>query len=218
MCTNYRPTARDIVQERFDAALPDEAYPQEAYPGYLAPMIRRQHGSQEVRREALLGRFGLIPHWAKEDKIGRHTYNARSETVAEKPSFRDAWRRGQRCIVPMDAFYEPNWDSGRAVRWRIEQASHQPFGVAGLWAWWRAPNGAEVHSFTMLTVNADAHPVMKRFHKPGDEKRSLVLLAPQAYDAWLDAPPEQAMAFVKAPVADQLVACADPAPPRRRAR
>jgi putative SOS response-associated peptidase YedK len=97
-------------------------------------------------RPSCRGRFGLIPHWAKEDKIGRHTYNARRETVAQKASFCDPWPKGQRCIIPMDAFYEPNWENGKAVRWRVQLASAQPFGVAGLWAWWRAPNGAEVHS------------------------------------------------------------------------
>ena len=154
--TNYQPTARDIVQERFVVEMPADAYPSEVYPGYLAPLVRRRHGAIAGERGALLGRFGLIPHWAKEDKIGRHTYNARGETVAQKPSFRDAWHKGQHCIMPMDAFYEPNWESGKAGRWRVQLASAQAFGVAGLWAWWRAPNGAEVHSFTLLTINADA--------------------------------------------------------------
>ena len=60
-------------------------------------------------REALIGSFGLIPHWSKDNKIARHTYNARSETVAEKPSFRDAWKRGQHCIIPVQSFFEPDW-------------------------------------------------------------------------------------------------------------
>ena len=61
------------------------------------------------------GRVGLIPHWAKDTEISRQTYNARSETVDEKPSFRDAWRRAQHCIIPADWIYEPDWRSGKAV-------------------------------------------------------------------------------------------------------
>ena len=221
MCTNYRPTARDIVQERFAAELVDDAYPPEAFPGYLAPIVRRSReplasATAPAAREALLGRFGLIPHWARDDTIGRRTYNARTETVAEKPSFRTAWAKAQRCIVPMDHFFEPNWESGKAVRWRLAHAQGEPLGVAGLWAWWRAPNGAEVHSFTMLTVNADAHPVMNHFHRPGEEKRMLVILPPADYDAWLAAPVDTAPAFFRPCPADALVASAAPLPPRVR--
>ena len=85
-------------------------------------------------REALPGQLGLIPHWATDTTVARHMYNARSETVASKPSFRDAWRHGQRCIVPAEAFYEPDWRSGKAVPTRIARADGEPMGIAGLWA------------------------------------------------------------------------------------
>jgi putative SOS response-associated peptidase YedK len=216
MCTNYRPTARDIVQQRFAATLPEDAYPPETFPGYLAPAIRVADRQGGAAREGLLGRFGLIPHWAKDLSFGRHTYNARSETVAEKPSFRDAWRRSQRCLVPMEAFYEPNWESGRAVRWRIALGSGEPFAVAGLWASWKAPNGVLVQSFTLLTVNADSHPVMNRFHRPGDEKRSLVLLPESLHDEWLSSPVARAAELLAPPPLDALVTCAEPKPARQR--
>jgi hypothetical protein len=78
------------------------------WPGYLGSFIRRQPyadvGDEAVpAAEALNGHFGLVPHWSPDTKIARHTYNARTETVVEKPSFRDAWKRGQRCIIPADA-------------------------------------------------------------------------------------------------------------------
>ena len=88
-------------------------------------------------REALLGQFGLIPHWATDSTIARHTYNARSETVAIKPSFRDAWKHGQRCIIPAEAFYEPDWRSGKAVPTRIACADGEPMGIAGLCSCYR---------------------------------------------------------------------------------
>ena len=71
-------------------------------------------------REALVGRFGLIPHWSKDDKISRHTYNARAETVMEKPSFRDAWQKAQDCIISAQAIYEADWRIGKAIATRIE--------------------------------------------------------------------------------------------------
>ncbi len=107
--------------------------------------------------------------------------------MAEKPSFRDAWRRAQHCIIPVQSFFEPDWRSGKAVPTRIGLASGEPMGVAGLWSAWRNPAGQVVHSFTMLTINADHHPLMNQFHKPGDEKRMIVILPPARYDDWLQA-------------------------------
>ena len=108
--------------------------------------------------------------------------------MAEKPSFRDAWRRGRRCVIPAEAIYEPNWETGKAVRWRISHRDGLPMGIAGLWGSWRAPDGRDVLSFTMLTINADEHALMKRFHKVGDEKRMVVILNEADYDAWLGSP------------------------------
>jgi putative SOS response-associated peptidase YedK len=144
-----------------------------------------------------LARFGLIPAWAKDDKIGRHTYNARSETVREKPSYRAAWRQRRFAIALLDNFFEPNYASGKAERWKIEQVSQQPFGIASLWETWTDPASGElVTSFTMLTVNADDHPVMNQFHKPGDEKRTPVVLNESQFDEWLSADESQATAMM----------------------
>ncbi|MFN3415899.1 MAG: SOS response-associated peptidase [Caldimonas sp.] len=212
MCSNYRPvTHSDRLLSFFGVVRPPHETPLEAYPSYLAPFIRRDRHSVEHRREVQDGRFGLIPHWSKDLALGRRTYNARSETVEEKPSFRDAWRRGQRCIVPVEWIYEPCYETGRAVRWRIGLRGWTAFGIAGLWGWWRDPaTGHEVLSFTMLTVNADDHPLMRRFHKPGDEKRMVVILDPADYDRWLDCPVEEARAFLRQYPAELMEAA--PAP------
>ena len=135
-----------------------------------------------------LARFGLIPPWARDEKIGRHTYNARSETAADKPSYRAAWRQRQYGLVLVDHFYEPSYGSGQAVRWKIELASGEPMAIACLWERWTQPDsGNRVVSFSMLTVNADGHPVMSQFHKPGDEKRTPVIIQPDDYNRWLGA-------------------------------
>ena len=213
MCTNYRPTARDLLAERMGAVAPSFEYVAEAFPGYAAPVLRRR-GSAEI--ECLKACFGLIPFWSKNTKIARMTYNARSETAHEKPSFRQAWSRRQWCLVPMECFYEPNYESGRAVRWRIERRDAQPFLVAGLWDRWVAPsNGEVIFSFSMLTINADADPLMRQFHRPGEEKRSLVVVDPARSDRWLSASPDGVRALLQAIDIDQFAARAEPGPARR---
>ena len=117
-------------------------------------------------------------------KLSRMAHKARSETAAEKPMFRRAWKRSKYCLIPIVAFCEPNWESGEAVRWRIERADRQPFAIAGIWAHHDRGDGA-VDSFSMLTVNANTHPLMNHFHRPGDEERMLVIVDEHDYQKWL---------------------------------
>ena len=181
------------------------------WPGYLGPFLRKHEfadvGDDAVPfREGLVGSFGLIPHWAKDTTFARKTYNARSETVHEKPSYRDAWRLARHCIIPAEAFYEPDWRTGRAVPTRISRADGKPMGIAGLWSAWKNPGGETTYSYTMLTINADQHPLMRQFHKPDDEKRSIVILHEQDYDGWLQASVSDSRRFLYAYPADNLVA------------
>jgi putative SOS response-associated peptidase YedK len=187
MCTNFTPTRNgQWVKEHLGVDLPATDYPTEAYPGYAAPIVVRSH--QTGRVACGLARFGLIPSWAKDDKIGRHTYNARSETVATKPSYRTPWRLRRYAIALLDSFYEPSYVTGKAERWKIELETKQPFGIASIWdTWTDASTGQVVTSFSMLTVNADSHPVMKQFHKAEDEKRTPVILPPSQFQQWLSA-------------------------------
>ncbi len=153
--------------------------------------------------------FGMVPHWA-DLKLARQTYNARTETISTKPSFRAAWRQGNFCIIAADAIYEPSYASGKPVRWKIADATGQPLAIAGIWEW-RAdgPDGPLV-SFSMLTINADGHVLMQKFHKVDDEKRMVVLLEPSQYDDWLHASPAEATQFLKRYPAERLFA--EPAP------
>ena len=212
MCAHYESTHdKARLQQHFGIDLPSELARRDVWPGYLSTFLRRHPhadvGDEAVPpREGLLGSFGLIPSWSKDTKIARHTYNARSETVAGKPSFRDAWHRAQHCIVPIDAFFEPDWRSGKAVPTRIRLASGEPMGAAGLWATWKDEQGQVLHSFTLLTINADAHPLMNQMHKPTDEKRMIVILPPERYDDWLQASAQVSADFLRPIAADQLVA------------
>ena len=132
MCSHYQaPSKPEIYRAAFGVEPPADLCKHDVWPGYAAGFIRRHEhadvGDDAVpQREALTGLFGMVPHWSKDTKISHHTYNARSETVAEKPSFRDAWRKGQHCIIPAEAFFEPDWRSGRAVPTRISRADGEP--------------------------------------------------------------------------------------------
>lgn len=210
MCSHFESVKnRQVMKDHFRLDGVPEGGKWDMWPGYLGPFIRRHEfadvGDEAVPdREALLGSFGLIPHWATDTKITRQTYNARSETVAMKPSYRDAWKKGQHCIIPADAFYEPDWRSGKAVATRIFRTDGLPMGIAGLWSWWKSPKGEILHGFTMLTINADNHELMRQFHKPTDEKRMVVILPEARYDDWLRAPAETSSDFLCLYPSDQL--------------
>lgn len=192
MCTNFTSTnKREWVTANFKVDLPTQDFPTEVFPSYPAPIVVQSHNTGRVA--CGLARFGLIPKWAKDDRISRHTYNARAETVAEKPSYRNAWRSRQYGLVLLDNFYEPSYESGKAVRTKIQLESGLPFAIACLWDKWTQPETGElIVSFSMLTINADAHPVMNRFHKAGDEKRTPVVVPQSKYADWLDATPSSA--------------------------
>lgn len=216
MCANYTPTRLDAISQHHGLERALFNFPEEAFPGYLAPILRESH-DQAGRLECVPAMFGMVPHWA-DTKLARQTYNARIETVATKPSFRNAWKRNQFCIIPADNFYEPCYETGKPVRWRIAHAGQQPLAIAGIWEWRPSgPDGLPLLSFSMLTINAEGHPLMDRFHKPGDEKRMLVLLTPDHYQGWLEGALVNDEAIYRPFPAEQLVAVADPLPPRTKA-
>jgi putative SOS response-associated peptidase YedK len=212
MCSHYQGMKdRDRYWRHFGVEPPNDLGKFDVWPMYAASFIRRPReadvGDDAVPpREAVVGQFGLIPHWATDPTIARRTFNARSETVATKPSFRDAWRQGQRCIIPAESFFEPDWRSGKAIATRISRTDGEPMGIAGLWSWWKSPKGELLHSFAMLTINADQHPLMCLFHKPTDEKRMVVILPQHRYQDWLEAPVDQLMDFLQPCPADALTA------------
>lgn len=203
MCSHYQAVKeRERFIRHFGVEPPHDAGKSDLWPGYAGPFVRR-HPHAEVSdeavptREALHGLFGLVPHWSPDTNITRYTYNARSETVASKPSFRDAWKSGLHCIIPAEAIFEPDWRSGKPVPTRIARADGHPMGIAGLWSAWKSPQGDVIHSYTMLTIAAADHALMRHFHKPQDEKRMVVILPDDQYDNWLQAPPAKSMAFFR---------------------
>lgn len=211
MCSNFeaiKPQQAEWVQTHFQCKLPDLPWPDEIYPAYETPFIWLEAGQTHCQ----LAHFGLVPHWASDrKKFGLKTYNARSETVAEKPSYRNAWRRRQFGLAIMQSFYEPCYASGKAVRWRIKGADAKPMTVASIWERFADPGSGEIYfSFSMLTVNALGHPVMQQFHKPDEEKRSIVVLQESLYPHWLQANVIQAQVLISLIPHDYLIS--EPAP------
>ena len=219
MCTNYRPTSRDLIAQRMGVVAPTFAYVDETWPGYAAPMLRRARAASDGgTRECVSAGFGLVPFWSRDARIGRSTYNARCETAREKPAFRQAWSRGQWALVPMDSFYEPDYASGKALRWQIRRSDGAPFLVAALWDRWVDPaSGLPSLSFSMLTHSADRHALMQRFHRPGEEKRSVIVVDDPQADAWLAATPDSAADLLHAFDPPHWTAEPAPLPPRGKA-
>jgi putative SOS response-associated peptidase YedK len=210
MCVNYLPVSRRTLVDTFHAPLMTEtSWPEEAYQDYLAPLIRHD---DQGRRVSLAGSYGMVPRQHIPQGVKRFaTLNARAETVGQLRSYSGAWKRGQLCLLPMEAFYEPNWETGKHIRYRIGMADKSPFAVAGLYREWQEADGQASFSFTQLTVNADAHPLQKHMHRVGDEKRSLVIVPAEDYDDWLACRnPEAARSFLRLFPAELMEARPEP--------
>ena len=206
MCVNYRPPSPQLLNTVMGIMLnvdDPEAWKLETWKDYPAPIIRRDDAGG---REGLLASYGMIPAQHLPPGAKFDTMNARCETVGEKRAFARAWRNAQLCLVPMTAFYEPNYERGKCRWMGIGMADDSLFAVAGLWREWPGPNGTAV-SFTQLTINADEHPLMNRMQRPGDEKRSLVIVPRNEWDDWLHcADTEYARSFMRPFPADQMKA------------
>ena len=207
VCSHYEAPTPVQLKHCFGVEL-EGSTQTELWPGHLGAFLLRPDGTADgsPSMEVMPGVFGLLPFWAKDRKFSRHTYNARTETVADKPSFRDAWRHARHCIIPAVAIYEPDWRSGKAVPTRISRVDGELMGIAGLWDRWKSPEGEVVYSYTMLTVNADDHPLMKNYHRPEDEKRMVVILPKGLYAEWLSATAANSREFLKRFPADRLIA------------
>ncbi|TMH25294.1 MAG: SOS response-associated peptidase [Betaproteobacteria bacterium] len=151
---------------------------------------------REGRRVARAHRWGLIPHWAKDPAIGNKLANARGESLAERPAFRDAFRQW-RCLVPASGFYEWQTRGGRKHPWYVRPLDAELFALAGITALWRG-----VRSVSLITT--EPNPVMRPIHD-----RMPVIVAPQDYAAWLDRAQRDAnelMRFVRPYPAERMSA------------
>lgn len=229
MCSHYEALRqRENYKKHFDVDAPDANGKPDMWPRYQGNFIRKPpatdpHDEAVPDREALAGRWGLVP-WRLQPQpekikaaMARSTFNARIEGIEKNYTFGPAWTRGQKCIVPADAFYEPDWRSGKAVATRFTRADGQPVGIAGLWDVWTEPGKPPMLSFTMLTMNATDHALLKNYHRAEDEKRIIVILPESQYGAWLESPVGESIEFIRHYPHDQLVATAVlPKPPKAK--
>jgi putative SOS response-associated peptidase YedK len=137
------------------------------------PLILR---GKDGTRALAKARFGLVPHWAKDIKMGVKMINARSETVAEKPAFRDPFRE-RRCLIPADGFYEWLSEDGAKKPYRAAFTDNRPFAFAGLWDAWQGPDGP-IRSFSIITT--EANDVLRPIHH-----RMPVILDDNKHEQWL---------------------------------
>lgn len=191
MCSNYEFPSKsqlsllDLHVEQLELNMKSHVYP-------LAPAPIMMRGAEGFELD--IARFGLTPSWAKELKYGRHTYNARTETIASKPSFRHAWKNNQFALVPVDTFYEPKYIDGKPHWFGISREDGNPFTVAAIYDDVLI-EGEKIRSFSMLTINSDQHLLMKQFHHPDDEKRSIIVIPEESRHDWLCCDHEQAHEF-----------------------
>lgn len=209
MCNRYEtPEEREI--ERFwrvGRQNPGRWWDEVVFPRGKGVFIRRAKDDPGYSRELVAGQWGLIPWFAKEPRLKYPTNNARSEELAAKASYKHPWARGQRCIIPASSFDEPNWESGKNIWWRFRRADGDPWGLAGLWNIWTDKATGELHeSYTMLTMNSDAHPLMRRMHKPDprlgpdeQDKRSVIPIDLADVDQWLTGTVAEAQALLNLP-------------------
>jgi putative SOS response-associated peptidase YedK len=177
MAAQFELARIPVYQARFNIA-----------PTQHVPVIRETEG----RRLAEGLRWGLVPGWAKALDIGSRLINARAETVAEKPAFRNAWRARRRCIVPASGFYEWHGETPPKQPFAIVPREGGLFAFAGLWEHWQRDGCEPVETFTILTREADEG--MRELHA-----RMPVMLPPHLYGLWLHGPAEAAASVLALP-------------------
>ena len=163
-------------------ATPNHAASWNVAPTQTSLVVRRHPESGERHLDTL--RWGLVPRWAKDTKDAAKLMNARADTVAQKPSFRDAFAK-RRCLVPMDGFYEWRKDeAGGRQAYAVSLASGEPMAVAGLWEGWKSPEGEWLRTFTVITTDAGGKQALVHHRMPA-------ILPPETWDAWLGAEPAE---------------------------
>ena len=184
MCGRYAaflPAAAIVALFDTKGPIPNWAPTWNMAPTRDAPVMRLHPDTRERRLDLL--RWGLVPHWAKDPKSIRLTINARAETLATTPMFRDAYAKGRRCLVPADAFYE--WQVADRVKqpWAIARGDGQPLVFAGLWEGWRGADGSVIRSFTIVTTTANE--TLRPIHE-----RMPVVLEAADWPLWLGEVPD----------------------------
>ena len=180
------------LEQRFNASFySDELERYNPLPNFnVAPSQMHPLITNDDQDRFQLFRWGLIPFWAKDLRIGYKMINARKETLTEKPSFKRAFK-SRRCIVPFDGYYEWKKEGKEKQPYRIVTTNIDVFTIAGLWENWTDPEGKIIHSFTLITQPAS--PSIAHIHD-----RMPAILSPEQERLWLDTelPPQDALDLI----------------------
>lgn len=178
MCGRFTQTQpATVIAQIFQLAEVSETLPQyNIAPSHSVSTVL--YPTRESCRTYKQLQWGLIPHWSKDPKIGNKLINARAETVAEKPSFRQAFQK-RRCLIIADGFYEWKTQPKQKQPYYFHLQNHQPFAFAGLWEQWQDPTGETLETCTIITT--EANEIMAPIHD-----RMPVVLAKKDYEQWLD--------------------------------
>lgn len=181
MCGRFaRRSTQEVLADWFGVEsedIPFFAPTFNAAPQSTQPVVRLNAATGQ--REFAMMRWGLVPYWAKDEKLGLSTINARAEEAASKPLFRESMKR-HRCLIPADAFYEWQCPDPKTKRpFAFGLASGEPYAFAGLWERWKPKEGQALETFTILTT--DPNEVAKKIHD-----RMPVILDPRDYNRWMD--------------------------------
>lgn len=223
MCNLYTATSSDDVRRYFEASVDSLVGVKIHNPVTPFAIGYFLKPGPAGRLQAIPGQWGMIRPGSptRREKVNgtnrwRSTNNGRAETIASLATFRQAWRAGHRCLIPADAYQEPNWDTLKHIPWQLRRRDGDPWAIAGLYSEWTDPETGEVvPNYVMITVNCNDHPMLRRLHRPDvdpatkvplpmakQDKRSTVHIPPPAWKAWLHGSADDArQLLVPAPVA-----------------
>jgi len=192
MCANFKPI--NLIQvAQLGLPMISFAYEDEIFPSFQTPLLFSSNQGLEWR----LVNFGLVPKWAEDKEVAKHTYNARNETVMEKPSFSEAFSKCQFGVIPVSEFYESKYINGKPQRWAVRRKDGQAFYIAALYEITRLKSGEIVRSATMLSMDAHHHEMMKDFHEPRTDKRSIVVIPHHRLEEWLALKQPNILSFIE---------------------
>ena len=180
MCANFKPLTLTQLQQLQLPAI-DFEYADEVYPMGNCPLLFQAEQGLEWRKVM----FGLVPKWATEVTVAKHTYNARQETLLQKPSFQPSILKCKFGVIPVTEFYESKYIDDKPQRWGVKRKDGQAFFIAALYEIVKIGEQI-IRSATMLTMDALDHPMMKDFHEPGNVKRSVIVVPHQHLKTWLN--------------------------------
>jgi putative SOS response-associated peptidase YedK len=214
MCNQYRTIPGDVAASYFGVDAPTEAYKPGLGPKGRGPYVRAQRESSQP--VAVVGLWALLADSCSTPVPKGMTNNAGVEGLDKLPSFKGPWRRGQRCLIPAASYAEPSYERadelGKSVWWDFSRADGEPIALAGLYNEWLDPTPGVLHpSYTIITINANNHPLMSRMHKPEmddqgrplplaqQDKRSVVPILRDHWQRWLFGNVEDASSMLNLP-------------------